>query len=563
MDDATRETLLVHALANAVRHENVPQPGAVLAMVLGKHPGLRARAKELSGALPGVIAEVADLSPDARKIRLAELAPGLHLDEGESCARERTLPPLEEVGPTGVVMRFAPNPSGPLHLGHARAALLNDAYVRKYGGKYILRIEDTDPKRVDPDAYGMVQDDIRWLGVNVTDIVYQSDRLDIYYDHCRRLIALGGAYVCTCENEHFKELRHKMAACPCRKGDVDSNLARFEDMLAGSYYEGEATVRVKTDLDHPDPAMRDFPAFRILKSPIHPRVDAEVYPLMNYSVTIDDHLLGVTHVIRGKDHIANTRRQQYIFAYFGWEVPVYVHYGRMGIEGVILSTSQMRQGIREGTYAGWDDIRLGTLRALARRGISPDAVRAAVLEIGTGETDIQFSWENLFAKNRDIVDPVANRYFFVRDPVCLPVAHAPCQVAHPLLHPGSPALGTRTLPFNGNVIIPGAEAVPGRFLRCKDLFNICIEDVGGTICAKYAGESLAEARAVKAPIVQWLPDGDAAVHCTLHTPEGDQEGLCEAVVAQELGRVVQFERVGFARVDRADTGSVKAYFTHR
>ena len=135
---------------------------------------------------------------------------------------------------------------------------------------------------------------------------------------------------------------------------------------------------------------------------------------MNFSVVADDHLLGVTHVIRGKDHIANTRRQRYIYDHFGWEVPVYRHYGRMGIEGVVLSTSQMRLGITEGKYTGWDDIRLGTLRALARRGILPDAVKNAMLAIGIGETDISFSWDNLYAENKKLVDPVANRYFFVR-----------------------------------------------------------------------------------------------------------------------------------------------------
>ena len=123
-------------------------------------------------------------------------------------------------------------------------------------------------------------------------------------------------------------------------------------MLAGEFYEGEASVRVRTELDHPDPAMRDFPAFRILRQPLHPRIDAVVYPLMNFSVAVDDHLLGVTHVIRGKDHIANTRRQRYIFDYFGWDIPVYRHYGRMGIEGVVLSTSQMRQGIESGDVRG-------------------------------------------------------------------------------------------------------------------------------------------------------------------------------------------------------------------
>ena len=121
---------------------------------------------------------------------------------------------------------------------------------------------------------------------------------------------------------------------------------------------------------------------------------------MNFSVVIDDHLLGITHVIRGKDHIANTRRQRYIYDYFGWRPPVYRHYGRMGIEGVVLSTSSMREGINAGTYTGWDDIHLGTLRAIARRGIKPEAVREAVVEIGIGEADISFSMENLYQQEQ-------------------------------------------------------------------------------------------------------------------------------------------------------------------
>ncbi len=114
----------------------------------------------------------------------------------------------------GVVMRFAPNPSGPLHIGHARAAVLNDAYVRQYGGRYILRIEDTDPKRVDPEAYAMVQEDIAWLGLGITETVTQSERLHLYYDLCRQLIERRGAYVCTCDNEHFKALKNTKDRLP-------------------------------------------------------------------------------------------------------------------------------------------------------------------------------------------------------------------------------------------------------------------------------------------------------------------------------------------------------------
>lgn len=562
MEDNLRNILLVFALQNAVKHSSLPKPGTVIGMVMGKHPEFRSRAREVSALLDEVLSQVAALSPAEREQQLRALAPDVAEDMSRPKVHVKELPGLEKAD-HGVVMRFAPNPSGPLHLGHARAAVLNDAYVKRYGGKYILRIEDTDPKRVDPEAYGMVIRDIEWLGITVHEVVYQSDRFDRYYHYGKELIERGGAYVCTCENEQFRQLKQKKTACPCRSLSVEENLSLFDKMLAGEFYEGEASVRVRTDLDHPDPAMRDFPAFRILHQPLHPRIDAVVYPLMNFTVAVDDHLLGVTHVIRGKDHIANTRRQRYIFDYFGWDVPVYRHYGRMGIEGVVLSTSQMRQGIASGEYEGWDDIRLGTLRALARRGISPEAVRQAVLDIGIGETDISFSWDNLYAQNRMIVDPVANRYFFVPRPVGAAIRDAPHHVARALLHPNEPERGTRVLPFTGTVLLPRQELEKHpSLIRLKDLFNVKVSYDERGYLFTYAGDQLSEAREAKAPIIQWLP-ADCALPCVLRTPEGDVEGVCETGVMREAGSVLQFERVGFARIDDTTGDRITAYFTHR
>ncbi|WAC04760.1 MAG: glutamate--tRNA ligase [Methanoregula sp.] len=557
-----KELLLCCALQNAVKHGGVPQAGAVIGMVMGAHPELRSRAKEISTLAREVISEVAGLTPGERVAKLQALAPDMYAALSEKHERKKVLPDLEGAE-NGVVMRFAPNPSGPLHIGHARAAVLNDAYVKQYGGRYILRIEDTDPKRVDPEAYDTVREDIAWLGLGITETVTQSDRLPLYYDLCRQLIETGGAYVCTCDNERFKELKGAKTACPCRGHSAEKNLILWEKMLDHTFREGEASVRVKTDLHHPDPAMRDFPAFRILDSPPHPKVKAHVYPLMNFSVVADDHLLGVTHVIRGKDHIANTRRQRFIYDHFGWKVPVYRHYGRMGIEGVVLSTSQMRLGIKEGTYTGWDDIRLGTLRALARRGISPEAVKNAMLAIGIGETDISFSWDNLYAESRKLVDPVANRYFFVPGPVSVTIKGAPDHTAHAMLHPSDPARGVRTLVFTGTVLLPKAEiSFTMAMVRLKDLFNVKVKWNGGIPKMEYAGDALAEARAAKAPIIQWLP-AQGCIPCTLVTQDGEQQGMCEPAVRQELGKVVQFERVGFARVDAVSTTGVVAYFTHK
>lgn len=558
-DSNLENDIYILALQNAVKNKAVPRAGAVLGSVMGAHPELRSQAKEINAMLPAILAKVEALSAEEREAQLRELNPEAIEKMHEKKERIHELPTLPDAE-GGVVMRFAPNPSGPLHLGHARASVLNDYYVKKYGGKFYYRVEDTDPKRVDPEAYDMVSEDLKWLGIGITDVVYQSDRFEIYYDLARELIKLGGAYMCDCDNAEFRDLKLKKQACPCRDLSVEENLKRFDDMLAGKYEEGQITMRVKTDIAHPDPAVRDFAAMRVLKEPKHPRKpEIFVYPLMNFSVAVDDHLLGMTHVIRGKDHIANTRRQEYIYNYFGWKMPYFYHYGRMSIAGLELSTSGMRKGINEGLYTGWDDIHLGTLRALARRGIQAEAVRGAVVDIGMGDTDISFSWENLFAANKAIIDADADRYFFVPDAVEVTVTGAPEMTAHAPVYPNKPERGERLLPFTGKVLLPRAEVEKGGMLRLKDLFNIRMT---GDASAEYAGESLAEARKEKAPIIQWLPTEKAAP-CSLLTPEGMQEGFAEPEVLNYEGKIVQFERVGFAKIDAVENGKAVAYHTHR
>ena len=184
--DDIKSALFLCALQNAVKHGGVPQSGAVIGMVMGAHPELRKQAKEVSAAAKEAIADVAALSPEERVVKLQALSPEMFAALHEKHEHKKVLPDLEGAE-HGVVMRFAPNPSGPLHIGHARAAALNDAYVKQYGGRYILRIEDTDPKRVDPDAYEMVKEDIEWLRLGITETVTQSDRLPLYYDLCKQL----------------------------------------------------------------------------------------------------------------------------------------------------------------------------------------------------------------------------------------------------------------------------------------------------------------------------------------------------------------------------------------
>jgi len=219
-------------------------------------------------------------------------------------------------------------------------------------------------------------------------------------------------------------------------------------MIIGEYKEGEAVIRIKTDLTHPNPAVRDWPALRVIdaeKFP-HPRVGSKyhVWPLYNFACGLDDHLMGVTHIIRGKEHLTNMVRQEYMYQHLGWRYPEAIHYGRLKIKGAYLSKSKIVQGVREGFYKGWDDPRLATFAALRKRGITPAAIKKLIVDVGPKTSDVVLSWENLYAYNRKILDPKVNRYFFVQNPIQLSVRGIlKAFTARLRLHPEYPGRGFR------------------------------------------------------------------------------------------------------------------------
>jgi len=548
-----------HALLNARKYGKADWK-AVLGKVMAEHPELRSRGREVVEVVKRVVEEVNALSRE----ELARETEGL---EEVRVAERRTqgLPELPGAAQGRVVMRFAPNPSGPLHLGHARAAVLNDEYVRRYSGELILRIEDTDPARVYPPAYEMIPQDLNWLGVEVHRLVVQSSRLEVYYEHAQRLIEMGNAYVCSCDAEHFRKLRRRGEECEHRQSSVQDNLREYRRMFS-ELHEGEAVVRLKTGMQLSDPAMRDFPIMRISEAP-HPRVRARVYPLMNFSVAVDDHLLGITHVLRGKDHIVNTRKQAYIYRFFGWKMPEFIHYGRMKIEGVRLSTSEIRRGIEAGMYSGWDDVRLGTLRALARRGFRAEAVRRAVLEAGVKQSDISFSWKVLFAYNRQLVEPEANRYFFVESPVRVWVEGIESFSAKVRLHPDYPERGHRELVLKGSenrveVLIAKRDAGAlrqGEVVRLMEGFNIRVAEPGEPVLAEFHSYELEEAKRLGARLIHWVPAGEN-VEVEVLRAEGRRRGAAEPGLREvAAGSVVQFERYGFVRIDATGERIVACY----
>ena len=233
------------------------------------------------------------------------------------------LPPLEwaEGGKEPVVTRFAPNPNGPPHLGNARAAFLSYAYAEMYGGKFILRFEDTDPKVKKPmeDPEKAFREDLEWFGIRVTEVYFASDRLQLYYTYMRKLIEKDKAYVCKCASGDWKKLIDMNKACPCRGIGPGGTMAEFEKMVSHELKEGEAVLRMKTDLKHTDPSVRDWWIARIVDRPEHPRATGKdfVWPSFMFESAIDDHEMGVTLILRGQEHAQNSTKQKYLYDYLG------------------------------------------------------------------------------------------------------------------------------------------------------------------------------------------------------------------------------------------------------
>jgi glutamyl-tRNA synthetase len=577
-DKDLRELVRKAALLNALQHGGKAQAGALIGRIIGERQELKTKAKELSALINEVVNEVNSLSSEEQKRLVEEKWP--EALKKEKATEERRLPPLPNAEKyKQVVTRFSPNPDCVLHLGSARAIILSHEYARMYVGKFILRFEDTDPKVKRPvlEFYDRIREDLAWLGCKADEEYIQSDRLQIYYEYAERLLREGNAYVCTCMPDEFRKKSLAKKPCNCRDLPPAEHLVRWQRMLEGGYHEGEAVVRVKTDIEHPNPAVRDWPALRIIdpvKYP-HPRVGGKyrVWPLYNFSTGLDDHLMGITHIIRGKEHLTNKVRQEYMYQHLGWTYPEAIHYGRLKITGAFLSKSKIVQGVREGLYAGWDDPRLATFAALRRRGITPEAVKKMIIDVGPKTADVTLSWENLYAYNRKILDPVSDRYFFVSEPTMLKVKYIPKIFRAKLpLHPEKPERGFREYTVTPNregavfwIAKRDADAAEvGNVLRLMELFNVKIESVNAdSVEASFASEAYEEARKAKAKLIHWIPKGEE-YPCSVVMPDAAvNEGVAESACKKlKPNAVIQFERFGFVRVDQNDA-RLTAYYAHK
>jgi glutamyl-tRNA synthetase len=575
MDDDLRERVEreaeKHALLNAVKHESDADVGAIMGPLMGDNPAFREHGDQIPGVVGGVVGRVNDLAYAEKRERLEELAPEeLAEIEAEEEEDEHDLPDLPRAEDYDEVrMRCAPNPNGPWHVGHARMPAVIGTYKERYDGWFCVRFDDTDPetKRPDLEAYDAILEDLDYLGFDPDATFKASDRLEIYYDHARKLIDMGGAYTCSCTGEEFSELKNSGEACPHREKESETVLEEFEDMIAGVYDSGEMVLRVKTDIGHKNPALRDWVGFRMIDTP-HPREEAaefRCWPMLDFQSAIDDHLVDVTHIIRGIDLQDSAKRQGFLYDYFGWEYPEVVHWGHVQIDAydVKMSTSTIAELIDDGKLDGWDDPRAPTIKSLRRRGIRGEAIVDAMVGLGTSTSDVDLAMSSIYANNRDLIDEETDRRFLVRDGTELPLGGSPPAEANPPLHPNHEERGRREIPA-GDAVLLEPDDLPQREERVWLKGLGCFQYTRDAL--QYTGEDIDVVREGDVDVVHWV-SATESVPVRMRTMEGDVTGRAEpGVAALESDEMVQFERVGFARIDAVNREGAEeeivAYYTH-
>jgi glutamyl-tRNA synthetase len=481
IDEEIRKTIKIIALKNAIQHDGSTRNETVISKTIASRPDLRNYLEILMSEIRSIVDNTNSLSLAEQKLQLESLAPGESSSSKKKVRHDDRpiLPPLEDAKVGSVITRFPPEPNGYPHIGHAKAAFIDEEYARMYEGKLILRFDDTNPLNEKLEYYGVIREGLEWLGIRPDIVKNTSDDIQLICNYGKKLVLLDGAYVCTCSQAIIRDLRAKGVACDCRK-DPRTTADRLDKFFNGSFEPNTAVVRFKGDMADRNTAMRDPTLFRIIDGS-HPKLGSSnrVWPTYDFAVPIEDSLDGVTHALRSKEYELRNALYFAILERLSLRKPSMLEFSRLEFEGMPVSKRNIKPLIEAGLVQGWDDPRLPTLAGLKRRGFLPQAIRKFVLSLGITLSEAKPPFEALESFNRKLIDPQCIRLFFVRNPVQLQVRNGPLQEVDLMNHPNSD-LGHRKIHVSNTFYINGedaARAIVGDEIRLMELYNVRITEI--------------------------------------------------------------------------------------
>ncbi len=519
--------------------------------------------------------------------------------------------------------RFPPEPNGYLHIGHAKAILLNYNIAQTYNGKFNLRFDDTNPLKEEQEFVDSIIEDIRWLGVDWEDrLFFASDYFELKYEFALRLIKAGKAYVCDLSQEEIREYRGTLTEpgmeSPYRNRSVEENLDLFKRMRQGEFPDGSRVLRAKIDMASGNLNMRDPVLYRILHATHHRTGDKWcIYPMYDFDHPFSDALEGITHSLCSIEYSDHRPLYDWVVENALELMPEVIkcrsrqtEFARFNMTYTVMSKRKLRRLVEEGYVNGWDDPRLPTIAGLRRRGVTPEAIADFQERVGVARAESTVDLAMFEHCIRSDLEKKAYRMMAVLDPLKVVITNWPeDKVEEMELEnlPGDKSAGTRKVPFGREIYIERDDFMeeppkkffrlaPGREVRLKGAYIIRCEEV-----IKDDTGKITELRCTYDPrtksgqdtsgkkvkgVIHWVPVQHAAritvrLYDTLflkENPEDDAEGdftnsinpnslivlndvpVEPAVAAAAPGSRFQFLRKGYFYYDPEDAREGKMIF---
>ena len=454
-----------------------------------------------------------------------------------------------------VQTRFPPEPNGYLHIGHAKSILLNYGLAQKYGGKFNLRFDDTNPTKEKTEFVESIMADVKWLGADFEDrLFFASDYFEQMYECAVLLIKKGKAFVCDLTAEQIREYRGDFTTpgkeSPYRNRSVEENLKLFEEMKDGRYQDGEKVLRAKIDMASPNINMRDPVIYRVARMSHHNTGDRWcIYPMYDFAHPIEDAIEHITHSICTLEFEDHRPLYDWVVKECEFENPPrQIEFAKLYLTNVITGKRYIKKLVEDKIVDGWDDPRLVSIAALRRRGYTPEAIKMFVEMVGVSKANSSVDYAMLEYCIREDLKLKKPRMMAILNPVKLVIDNYPEGQAEMLDVPNNlenPGLGDRKVPFGRELYIEREDFMeeppkkyfrmfPGNEVRLMGAYFVkctgCEKDADGNITVvhgTYDPETKSgsgfEGRKVKGTI-HWVAVPTARqVECRLYENIVDEE----------------------------------------
>ena len=570
MDDELKKEIRKFALQNAFEHKGKTNEKVIVSKILGTRPEQRKNVPEVMKTCVPIVKEINSFSLDQITTEIENNFPEILVPKEKIVEQEQKLPPLEGAVQGEVVTRFPPEPNGYPHIGHAKAAIINEEYAKMYGGKSILRIDDTNPENERLEFYAAIKVGLDWLGIKYDKIKNTSDDLETIYQKGKEIVSLNKAYVCMCKRDDISKNRREMKSCKCSQANPDQNEKMWQKLF-DDFSQGEAIVRFRGDMKSQNTVMRDPVLFRIIEER-HPLLDKKyrVWPSYDFAIAIEDSLDGVTHALRSKEYELRNELYYAILDALSMRKPKVLEFSRLEFKGMPVSKRVIKPLIETGKISWYDDPRLPTLEALKKRGITPEAIRKFTISLSFTKADTLAPFDSLESFNRKEVDSTSVRLYLVKNPRKLFIKNLPFTELELPNHPAND-MGKRKVEVDGNVFLSSEDTTnvsPGDQLRLMGLGNVKINLVNDDLEGEFMGDDVK----VDFPKIQWISQKNSH-NLKILIPkqlfineEFNENSLEELEVYTEPhylelkdGSEIQFVRFGYCRKDSVN----QAIYTHK